>query len=159
MLPGEWSGQTLLELAFRTLFIWERGYLISDDTVIPKPFATPIEGLAWVFSSQERRPVYGLSLVLLVWTNRALRVPLGMRLWRKGGPWKNALAVQAQDEALLVANGDDGRRAVEFANAILLASYSRRQVALPLNRRRSTRLLRRLQRGSATLDSPENHLA
>ena len=45
-----------------------------------------IEGLAWVFSSQERKPVYGLSLVLLVWTNGTLRIPLSRRLWHKGGP-------------------------------------------------------------------------
>jgi hypothetical protein len=62
--------------------------LIIDDTVIPKPFATAMEGLAWVFSSQERRPVYGFSLVLLVWTDGRLRVPLGVRLWHKGGPSK-----------------------------------------------------------------------
>ena len=61
MLQAHWSGQTLLELAVRTLFVWERGYLILDDTVIPKPFATAIEGLAWVYSSQERKLVYGLS--------------------------------------------------------------------------------------------------
>ena len=66
MLRGEWSGQRLLECALRTLFTWERGALMLDATVIPKPFATAIEGLAWVFSSQERRPVYGFSLVLLV---------------------------------------------------------------------------------------------
>jgi hypothetical protein len=75
MLQGDWSGQTLLEPAFRTLFVWERGYLILDDTVIPKPFATTIDGLAWVFSSQERKPVYGFSLVLLVWTNGTRRIP------------------------------------------------------------------------------------
>ena len=68
--------QTLLEYAFRTLFVWEQGYLIVDDTVISKPFATAMEGLAWVFSSQERRPVYGFSLVLLVWTNGLIRIPL-----------------------------------------------------------------------------------
>ena len=62
--------------------------------MIAKPFATAIEGLAWVFSSQEHRPVYGFSLVLLVWTHGALRVPLGMRLWRKGGPSKCALALE-----------------------------------------------------------------
>jgi hypothetical protein len=78
----------------RTLFVWERGYLIIDDTVIPKPFAAAIEGLTWVFSSQERKPVYGLSLILLVWTNGALRIPLGMRLWRKGGPSKYELALE-----------------------------------------------------------------
>src|ERR671924_2430678 len=92
MLQAHWSGQTLRELAFRTLFVWEHGYLIIDDTVMAKPFATAIEGLAWVFSRQERRPVYGLSLVLLVWTKGSLRIPLGMRLWRKGGPSKYDLA-------------------------------------------------------------------
>jgi putative transposase len=94
LLHADWSGHTLLELACRTLFVWERGYLIIDDTVVPKPFATAIEGLAWVFSSQERKPVYGLSLVLLVWTNGTLRVPLGMRLWHKGGPSKYVLALE-----------------------------------------------------------------
>jgi hypothetical protein len=94
LLQGDWSGQRLLELALRTLFVWERGYLIIDDTVIPKPFAAAIEGLAWVFSSRERQPVYGLSLVLLVWTNGTLRIPLGMRLWRKGGPSKYELALE-----------------------------------------------------------------
>jgi hypothetical protein len=94
MLQGDWSGQTLLELTFRTLFVWERGYLILDDTVIPKPFATAMESLAWVFSSQARKPVYGFSLVLLVWTNGTLRIPLGVRLWRKGGPSKYQLALE-----------------------------------------------------------------
>jgi putative transposase len=94
LLQGDWSGQRLLELAWRTLCIWERGDLIVDDTVIPKPFATAIEGLAWVFSSRERKPVYGLSLVLLVWTNGTVRIPLGIPLWRKGGPSKYALAFE-----------------------------------------------------------------
>ena len=94
MLQADWSGQILLERAFRTLFVWERGYLILDDTVIPKPFATAIEGLAWVYSSQDHKPVYGLSLVLLVWTNGTVRIPLGMRFWHKGGPSKYALALE-----------------------------------------------------------------
>jgi hypothetical protein len=94
MLQSDWSGQTLLELTCRTLFVWERGYLILDDTVIPKPFATAMESLAWVFSSQERKPVYGFSLVLLIWTNGTLRIPLGIRLWRQGGPSKFQLALE-----------------------------------------------------------------
>ena len=85
MLPVDWSGQRLLEGAVRTLFTWERGSLMLDATVLPQPFATAIEGLAWGFCSQERRPVSGVSLVLLVWTNGTLRIPLGMRLWHKGG--------------------------------------------------------------------------
>jgi hypothetical protein len=35
-----------MDLACRTLFVWELGYLILDDTVIPTAFATAIEGLA-----------------------------------------------------------------------------------------------------------------
>ncbi len=92
LLQANWSGHTLLALAVRTLFVWERGDRISDDTVLPKPFATASEGLAWVFSSQERKPIDGLSVVLLVWTKGTLRIPLGMRLWRQGGPSKYALA-------------------------------------------------------------------
>jgi hypothetical protein len=57
MLQADWSGPRLLESACRMLFVWDRGYLILDDTVIPTPFATAMESLAWVFSSQERRPV------------------------------------------------------------------------------------------------------
>jgi putative transposase len=94
MLQSEWSGHTLLELAWRTLFVCDRGFLIIDDTVIPKPFATAIENLAWVYSSQEHKPVYGLSLVLRVWTNGILRIPLGIRLWHKGWPSKYALALE-----------------------------------------------------------------
>jgi hypothetical protein len=94
LLQREWSGQRRLELAFRTLFVWERGDLLIDDTVIPGPFATAIPGLAWVFSSLEGKPVYGLSIVLLVWMHGTLRIPRAMRLWRKGGPSKYALALE-----------------------------------------------------------------
>jgi hypothetical protein len=94
MLQADWSRQRLLESAVRALFVWERGYLIIDDTVVPKPFATAMEGLAWVFSSQERKPVYGLSLVLLVWTNETLRLPMSIRLWRKEASSKYELALK-----------------------------------------------------------------
>jgi hypothetical protein len=92
LLQGDWSGHTRRECACRTRFVWERGSLILDDTVMPKPFATVSESLAWVFSSQERKPVYGLSLVLLIWTNGTLRIPLGLRVWRQGGPSTYELA-------------------------------------------------------------------
>jgi putative transposase len=94
MLHANWSGQTLLESTWRSLFVWERGYLIIDDTVVPKPFATAMESLAWVYSSRECKPVYGFSLVLLIWTNGLLRIPLGVRLWRRGGPSKMELALE-----------------------------------------------------------------
>jgi hypothetical protein len=79
-LQAAWSGPTRLELAWRTLFVWERGDLILDDTVIPQPVATAIAGLAWGFSSPERQPVDGLSLAELArtitWPALTSRPPL-----------------------------------------------------------------------------------
>ena len=88
MVHANGSGQTRLDAAFRPRFAWERGDRLLDETVMATPVATAIAGLAWLFSSQARRPVYGLSLVLLVWTDGTLRGPLGVRLWRTGGASK-----------------------------------------------------------------------
>ena len=94
MLPADWSGQRVLESAVRTLFVCERGSLIIDDPVVPKPFATAMDGWAWVFSSQQGKPVYGFSVVVLIWTDGCVRIPLGLRLWHQGGPSKLALALE-----------------------------------------------------------------
>jgi hypothetical protein len=40
---------------------------------LPKPCAAAIENLTWASSSQEHKPVYGFSLILLVWTNERCR--------------------------------------------------------------------------------------
>jgi hypothetical protein len=66
LLPAHGSGPTLLEPVYRKRCVWEPGDLILNDTMIAKPFATPVHRRAWVFSSQERRPAYGFSLGLLV---------------------------------------------------------------------------------------------
>src|SRR5262245_6087213 len=85
---GQGSGHTRLEAACRRRFVGERGALSSAATVMPKPLATALAGLTWVCSSQERQPVYGFSLVLLVWTEGVGRLPRGLRLGRQGGPSK-----------------------------------------------------------------------
>jgi hypothetical protein len=94
VLQSAWSGQSLLELACRTLFVCERGYLSIDETVIAQPFAVAIESLAWVFSSLEREPGDGRSVVLVVWADGTLRIPLGTRLGRKSGASKYELALE-----------------------------------------------------------------
>jgi len=40
MLNGGWSGQTLLGWALRLLFRVVGGYLMVDDTVVEKPYAS-----------------------------------------------------------------------------------------------------------------------
>src|ERR687893_607545 len=45
MLNGDWSGQTLLDVALCILFLVVGGYLIVDDTVVEKPHAKRLKRL------------------------------------------------------------------------------------------------------------------
>jgi hypothetical protein len=94
MLHGPWSGHTLLDVALRTLFTVAGGYLILDDTVVAKPYASLLSEAAWVWSNKDHTVVFGVSLVLIVWTNGQVRIPVGYRVWHKGGPSKVDLALE-----------------------------------------------------------------
>jgi putative transposase len=94
MLQGPWSGQTLFNLALRILFTVAGGYLILDDTVVEKPYARLLGEAAWVWSSKQRQVVFGVSVVLLVWTDGQVRIPLGYRVWHKEGASKFDLALE-----------------------------------------------------------------
>ena len=94
MLQGPWSGQTLLDLALRVLFAVAGGYLILDDTVVEKPYARLLGEAAWLWSNKQHKVVFGVSLVLLVWTDGQCRIPVGYRGWQKGGPSKVDLALE-----------------------------------------------------------------
>src|SRR5215470_7662488 len=93
MLQGPWSGQTLFNLALRILFTVAGGYLILDDTVVEKPYARLLGEAAWVWSSKHKKVVFGVSIVLLVWTDGRVRMPLAFRRWHTGGASKFALAL------------------------------------------------------------------
>lgn len=78
----EWK--TLLSsLVLRTAGRLQGGYLVLDDTVIDKSFATTIENIAWIYSSKENRCVLGLNVVLLCWSNGTFTIPLALRFWKK----------------------------------------------------------------------------
>lgn len=94
MLQGTWSGHILLDLALRTLFTVAGGYLIVDDTVVAKPYARFLGEAAWVWSNKDRKVLFGVSVVLLVWTDGQRRMPLAFRVWHKGGASKYDLALE-----------------------------------------------------------------
>ena len=76
----------------------EGGYLIIDDTAWAR-WAKKAEAVSWVWSSTHARVLRGHQVVLLIWTDGRVRVPLGMRLWKKGGDSKVELAAQLLREA------------------------------------------------------------
>lgn len=78
----EW--QTLLSSFLLRIFGKLReGFLIIDDTVIDKSFAKVIENLAWIFCSKKNKSVFGLNIVVLVWSNGIITIPLAFKLWKK----------------------------------------------------------------------------
>lgn len=83
---------------FAAGMVREGGYLIIDDTSWAR-WAVRSEAVSWVWSSTHARVLRGHQVVLLIWTNGRVRVPLGMRLWKKGGYSKVELAAQLLREA------------------------------------------------------------
>jgi hypothetical protein len=94
MLQGTWSGHTLLDLALRLLFSVAGGYLIVDDTVVAKPYARLLGEAAWAWSNKDRKVLFGVSVVLLLWTDSHVRLPLAFRVWHQRGASQYDLALE-----------------------------------------------------------------
>lgn len=62
-----------------------QGYLIIDDTAIQHKRSKKIEGVYWDFDHAERRNILCQRLVLVLWSNGYLRIPVGWALWHKKG--------------------------------------------------------------------------
>lgn len=83
VLKRKLSWQTLLESSIlRTFGKLRDGWLIIDDTVISKKFADKIENLAWVFDSKIGKSILGLNIVVLVWSNGKITIPLSLKIYK-----------------------------------------------------------------------------
>jgi SRSO17 transposase len=60
------------------------GYLVLDEVIVEKAFAKRLRWAAKVYSFKDKRTVYGMVIVVLVWCScdRQWRIPVGFRLWR-----------------------------------------------------------------------------
>lgn len=85
----EWLASDLVEAG---------GYLIIDDTTWQR-FGQKLEAVSFVWDSTLGKRVFGMQVVLLIWTNGRWRIPLGLRIWRKGGKSKVKLAAELLCEA------------------------------------------------------------
>jgi hypothetical protein len=97
----------VLYLAFpysRRLWEWfaatlcKDGYLIIDDTVWQR-FGKKLDGVSYVWDSTLGKKVLGTNVILLIWADGKRRLPLGLRLWQKGGKSKLKLAEEMLWEA------------------------------------------------------------
>jgi putative transposase len=78
--------------SFAQGLVLKGGYLVLDDTSWER-FTRVADAVSWVWSSSVGKPVWGMQVVLLLWTDGKWKVPGGIRLWRKGGPSKVELAI------------------------------------------------------------------
>ena len=76
---------------FASKLIGEKGYLILDDTTWQR-LTKKAEAVSFVWDSSTGKIVFGMSVVLLIWTDGTRKVPLGLRVWKKGGKSKVILA-------------------------------------------------------------------
>ncbi len=82
---------TLLWQYFSRSMIGEQGYLVIDDTVVEK-YGRKIFGVDWVYSSALGKAIRGINIVMMVWTDGERRIPIGIKVWRKGKSSKMVLA-------------------------------------------------------------------
>jgi hypothetical protein len=84
LLQMETKWNEILREKYVHLLNKKGGKIIIDDTVLAKPFSKELGLLAWLWSSSDQKFLYGIGLVLVIWTDGKTRFPIGFRLWKKG---------------------------------------------------------------------------
>ena len=56
-------------------------YLIVDDVLIRKPYGRSISPTSYVYDHANNRYVSGMQIVVLLWPNSWLKVPVAFRIW------------------------------------------------------------------------------
>jgi hypothetical protein len=61
----------------------KKTFLIIDDTILAKPFSKELETLTWLYSPSDKKSLFGLNAVFVIWTDGNTRFPIGFRLLNK----------------------------------------------------------------------------
>jgi len=68
----------------RLIFLFSsEGWLIVDDFFVPKRYANWIMGAYYHFDHTEGRCLVGHRLVVVLWTNGIIRIPIAFSMWHK----------------------------------------------------------------------------
>jgi len=95
LLNGDWMGQILLMRVLNSLYSLPKGgFLQLDDTVLEKPYSKHLKEAKWTYSNKEKKTLYGIPVVMLVFNYRNFRIPIAFRVSKFGGPSKTKLALE-----------------------------------------------------------------
>lgn len=61
------------------------GYLVLDDVIIPKRYAKKLAYVYWDHDYVNGKKIRCMRVVLLLWTNGYIKLPVGFALWHKKG--------------------------------------------------------------------------
>ena len=59
------------------------GFVILDDVLIPKRYSKTIEGVYNEYDHVDKERVKGMRLVMLIWSNGKVRIPIAWAIWHK----------------------------------------------------------------------------
>lgn len=76
---------------FKTLEKISVGYLIIDDTTINKEYARCIERCHWLWSTNGSRYIFGYNIVVLMWSNGTVTIPLSWKFYKKEADKKDQI--------------------------------------------------------------------
>ena len=94
LLDAKRDGQKLLNSFCSHCMSKVGGWLILDDTVIHKPYSKLLQSFGWIYDHSQHKAVYGMGLVLLIWTDGRIRLPIAYKLYKKGGKSRTDLALE-----------------------------------------------------------------
>lgn len=98
LLHKDFSVQKLLYALISLCSILKNGYLIIDGTWLPKAYCNSLPFVKKQYSGRYGVPLIGISIVVVIWTDGFWRIPLGLRIWSKGGKSKPDLALELISE-------------------------------------------------------------
>lgn len=82
----KWHCSVLMKGLIRlTQLLSKKGYLIIDDTLIPRPRSKKVAGAYWDYDHALRRNVCGHRVVIILWSDGFWKIPVGFSLWHKAG--------------------------------------------------------------------------
>lgn len=83
-LKGKYHFKDLLRLILNGKTL-NSGYIVIDETDVDKSFSRKMIGAGWIWSNRKKKHIFGYHVVTMAWTNEKITLPLGWKIYKKGG--------------------------------------------------------------------------